>query len=96
MAAHGHLKNEFTEDEKCHILLRWLISVFYCLSQVLKGDIQPAIELHEMLYQVMQRHNFLPEVGQLCLHKQDLYLSIIPFTYDVKRSHLCCSDEDKF
>lgn len=29
--------------------------------QVLKGDIQPAIELHEMLYQVMQRHKFLPE-----------------------------------
>ncbi|XP_035232820.1 ER degradation-enhancing alpha-mannosidase-like protein 3, partial [Stegodyphus dumicola] len=28
---------------------------------VLKGDIKPAIETHEMLYQVMQRHNFLPE-----------------------------------
>ena len=32
--------------------------------QVLKGDIKPAIEIHEMLYQVMQRHNFLPEVGR--------------------------------
>ncbi|KAG1692971.1 ER degradation-enhancing alpha-mannosidase-like protein 3 [Nymphon striatum] len=29
--------------------------------QVLKGDIKPAIETHEMLYQVMKRHNFLPE-----------------------------------
>ncbi|XP_041368922.1 ER degradation-enhancing alpha-mannosidase-like protein 3 [Gigantopelta aegis] len=29
--------------------------------QVLKGDIGPAVETHEMLYQVMQRHNFLPE-----------------------------------
>jgi len=29
--------------------------------QVLKGDIKPAIETHEMLYQVMQRHRFLPE-----------------------------------
>lgn len=29
--------------------------------QVLKGDIEPAIEVHEMLYQVIQRHNFLPE-----------------------------------
>lgn len=29
--------------------------------QVLKGDIKPAVETHEMLYQVMQRHNFLPE-----------------------------------
>ena len=34
---------------------------------MLKGDIQPAIELHEMLYQVMQRHKFLPEVSILCL-----------------------------
>ncbi|XP_022085237.1 ER degradation-enhancing alpha-mannosidase-like protein 3 isoform X2 [Acanthaster planci] len=29
--------------------------------QVLFGDIKPAIETHEMLYQVTQRHNFLPE-----------------------------------
>ncbi|CAG0883021.1 unnamed protein product [Darwinula stevensoni] len=29
--------------------------------QVLKGDIKPAIETHEVLYQVMQRHNFIPE-----------------------------------
>ena len=28
----------------------------------MKGDLKPAIELHEMLYQVMQRHNFIPEV----------------------------------
>ena len=25
MAAHACLKNEFTEDEKCHNLMRWLI-----------------------------------------------------------------------
>ena len=29
--------------------------------QVLNGDIRPAIELHEMLYQVVQKHRFLPE-----------------------------------
>ena len=29
--------------------------------QVLKGDLKPAIEIHEMLYQVVQRHKFLPE-----------------------------------
>ncbi|XP_036357879.1 ER degradation-enhancing alpha-mannosidase-like protein 3 isoform X2 [Octopus sinensis] len=29
--------------------------------QVLKGDLKPAIETHEMLYQVIKRHNFLPE-----------------------------------
>nr|CAD7438421.1 unnamed protein product [Timema bartmani] len=30
-------------------------------NKVLKGDIKPAVETHEMLYQVMQRHNFIPE-----------------------------------
>lgn len=29
--------------------------------QVLKGDLKPAVETHEMLYQVMQRHRFIPE-----------------------------------
>ncbi|XP_055897620.1 ER degradation-enhancing alpha-mannosidase-like protein 3 isoform X3 [Biomphalaria glabrata] len=29
--------------------------------QVLVGDIGPAVETHEMLYQIIQRHNFLPE-----------------------------------
>lgn len=29
--------------------------------QVLMGDIKPAVETHEMLYQVMQRHTFIPE-----------------------------------
>ncbi|KAK7576581.1 hypothetical protein V9T40_012867 [Parthenolecanium corni] len=29
--------------------------------QVLKGDLKPAIETHEMLYQVMRRHKFIPE-----------------------------------
>ena len=27
MAVHVHLKNEFTEDEKCHNLMSWLIYV---------------------------------------------------------------------
>ncbi|XP_078417553.1 ER degradation-enhancing alpha-mannosidase-like protein 3 isoform X2 [Cetorhinus maximus] len=30
-------------------------------NTVLKGDIRPAIETHEMLYQVTKKHNFLPE-----------------------------------
>lgn len=34
----------------------------FCSLQVLKGDIRPAIETHEMLYQVTKKHNFLPEV----------------------------------
>ena len=28
MAAHAHLKNEFTEDEKCHNLMSWLKLTF--------------------------------------------------------------------
>ncbi|XP_023950871.1 ER degradation-enhancing alpha-mannosidase-like protein 3 [Bicyclus anynana] len=29
--------------------------------QVMLGDVRPAVETHEMLYQVMQRHTFIPE-----------------------------------
>ena len=36
---------------------------------MLKGDIRPAIEIHEMLYQVIQKHNFLPEVSTYVLLK---------------------------
>lgn len=43
-----------------------LIFFFYFGFKVLKGDIRPAIETHEMLYQVIKKHNFLPEVG-ICL-----------------------------
>lgn len=31
-------------------------------TQVLRGDLKPAIETHEMLYQVTKQHKFLPEV----------------------------------
>ena len=31
------------------------------VKQVLKGDLKPAIETHEMLYQVMQKYKFTPE-----------------------------------
>ncbi|XP_059494118.1 ER degradation-enhancing alpha-mannosidase-like protein 3 isoform X2 [Stegostoma tigrinum] len=42
---------------------KWMDSLlaFFPGLQVLKGDLQPAIETHEMLYQVIQRHKFLPE-----------------------------------
>ncbi|XP_078082745.1 ER degradation-enhancing alpha-mannosidase-like protein 3 isoform X2 [Mustelus asterias] len=42
---------------------KWMDSLlaFFPGLQVLKGDLQPAIETHEMLYQVTQRHKFLPE-----------------------------------
>lgn len=35
---------------------------FSFFLQVLRGDLKPAIETHEMLYQVTKQHKFLPEV----------------------------------
>uniref|UniRef100_A0A671NZ85 alpha-1,2-Mannosidase n=1 Tax=Sinocyclocheilus anshuiensis TaxID=1608454 RepID=A0A671NZ85_9TELE len=41
----------------------WMDSLlaFFPGLQVLRGDLKPAIETHEMLYQVTKQHNFLPE-----------------------------------
>uniref|UniRef100_A0A3B3SXP0 alpha-1,2-Mannosidase n=1 Tax=Paramormyrops kingsleyae TaxID=1676925 RepID=A0A3B3SXP0_9TELE len=41
----------------------WMDSLlaFFPGLQVLRGDLKPAIETHEMLYQVTQEHKFLPE-----------------------------------
>ena len=36
--------------------------------QVLKGDLKSAIEMHEVLYQITQRHNFLPEAVTADFH----------------------------
>ncbi|XP_078734113.1 ER degradation-enhancing alpha-mannosidase-like protein 3 [Lampetra fluviatilis] len=41
---------------------------FFPGLQVLKGDLRPAIETHEMLYQLTQRHHFLPEAFTTELH----------------------------
>ena len=38
------------------------LGAFWPGLQVLMGDLKPAIESHEILYQIMQRHNFIPEV----------------------------------
>ena len=37
------------------------LGAFWPGLQVLMGDFKPAIQSHEILYQVMQRHNFIPE-----------------------------------
>ena len=37
------------------------LGAFFPGLQVLMGDIKPAIVSHELLYQVMQRHQFIPE-----------------------------------
>jgi len=37
------------------------LGAFWPGLQVLMGDLKPAIEQHEVLYQIMTRHNFLPE-----------------------------------
>ena len=39
------------------------LGAFWPGLQVLMGDLKPAIESHEILYQIMQRHNFIPEVN---------------------------------
>lgn len=48
----------------------WILSFFAAckpnlsltLFQVLMGDLKPAIETHEMLYEVAKRYKFIPEV----------------------------------
>ena len=37
------------------------LGAFWPGLQVLMGDLKPAIESHEVLYQIMQRHDFIPE-----------------------------------
>jgi mannosidase alpha-like ER degradation enhancer 3 len=37
------------------------LGAFWPGLQVLMGDVKPAIESHEILYQIMQRHDFIPE-----------------------------------
>ena len=41
MASHACLKNEFTEDEKCHNLMRWLIMYtnLCCMSLLTRGPL---------------------------------------------------------
>ena len=39
------------------------LGAFWPGLQVLMGDLKPTIESHEILYQIMQRHNFIPEVN---------------------------------
>ena len=39
-------------------------NLFNFCFQVLKGDLQPAIETHEILYNVAKKYKFLPEVSQ--------------------------------
>ncbi|PAA78807.1 hypothetical protein BOX15_Mlig029148g4 [Macrostomum lignano] len=37
------------------------LAAFWPGLQVMTGDLKPAVELHEILYQVVQRYNFIPE-----------------------------------
>jgi mannosidase alpha-like ER degradation enhancer 3 len=36
------------------------------------GDLKPAIESHEVLYQVVQRHNFIPEAFTMDFQVSDV------------------------
>ena len=73
-----HIKPKVTDDAKGSLL--------FVLFKVLKGDIQPAIELHEMLYQVMQKHNFLPEVGVF----RKIFISPVIMGISRPLDSLCC------
>ena len=44
LAAHAHLKNEFMEDEKYHILMTWLKWLLAHLSQRLIGELIRVIQ----------------------------------------------------
>ena len=41
MAVHVHLKNEFTEDKKCHNLMSWLIYAYFINCMLKYQDLQP-------------------------------------------------------
>jgi hypothetical protein len=50
--------------------------------QILKGDIKQAVETHEMLYQVLRRHHFIPEVKFCCRQAAYLkYNDIVPSNF---------------
>lgn len=46
------------------MMFRCMCDLNLFLKQVLRGDLKPAIETHEMLYQVTKQHKFLPEVSR--------------------------------
>lgn len=54
--------NTYFQFFMCSFVFLYICMYHYVCVQVLKGDIRPAIETHEMLYQVTKKHNFLPEV----------------------------------
>lgn len=45
--------------------------------QVLFGDLKPAVQTHEMLYQVMQMHTFLPEAFTFDFQVRYKYFSLL-------------------
>ena len=54
MAAHARLKNEFTDDEKCHNLMRWLI---FQISSIL---LQSEAEQSDLSFPVTNYRRFEP------------------------------------
>ena len=49
MAAHAHLKNEFTEDEKCHNPMSWLKYKFSTLDRLLRHVIGLNVQLNTVI-----------------------------------------------
>uniref|UniRef100_A0A665X1U6 alpha-1,2-Mannosidase n=1 Tax=Echeneis naucrates TaxID=173247 RepID=A0A665X1U6_ECHNA len=73
----------------------WMDSLlaFFPGLQVLRGDLKPAIETHEMLYQVTKQHKFLPEVRNF--GKNFLYSMIFFFQIKYLYSSIKVGDMDK-
>ena len=54
MAAHARLKNEFTEDEKCHNLMSWLIrQLFIRLARLC--NIETSVHMHSYYMSIVTR-----------------------------------------
>ena len=64
MAAHAHLKNEITEDEKCHNLMRWLrcsIVVLTSRHLMLSPALFLVLVLVSVLFSIVNRtHRYWP------------------------------------
>ena len=55
------------------------LAAFWPGLQVLMGDLKPAIESHEVLYQVVQRHNFIPEAFTMDFQVSFLQTNLLRF-----------------
>ena len=95
MAAHVHLKNEFTEDEKCHNLMSWLN--LYKTGPSMKAALRTSVSLY-FWFMILSVSGKLPLLKFRCRYienKQNLdsYLSFKP-PHDKTNKVACAPSED--